>query len=139
MVGSDMAKENCFLLREAAKAAQAGYYDHISAGGAGDPAEERWIDALIAGSNAIAQVAALEKRIAQTELERDAAVYDMLHVAPVELCMACEHSKKPAPCEKYDFRCDECPEECPCKICHQSRLHFKWRGPCPENTEDKTC
>ena len=37
----DMAKENNFVLREAAKAAQIGYYDHLAAGGKGDPAEER--------------------------------------------------------------------------------------------------
>lgn len=65
----DMAKENNFVLREAAKAAQMGYFDHLSAGGKGDPAEERWIEALTAGADAITKVAVLESRLAQVEKE----------------------------------------------------------------------
>lgn len=73
----DMAKENNFLLREAAKAAQMGYYDHLSAGGKGDPAKERWIEALNAGADAITKVSVLESRLAQAERERDAAVNEL--------------------------------------------------------------
>lgn len=65
----DMAKENNFVLREAAKAAQMGYFDHLSAGGKCDPAEERWIEALTAGADAITKVAVLESRLAQVEKE----------------------------------------------------------------------
>ena len=66
----NMNEENAFLLREAAKSASAGYYDHLSAGGKGDPAEERWIEALIAGADALAYIQQLER-------ERDAAVADL--------------------------------------------------------------
>lgn len=71
MKAPDMAKENNFVLREAAEAAQMGYYDHLAAGGKGDPVEERWIEALMAGADAITQVAVLESRLAQVERERD--------------------------------------------------------------------
>ena len=61
----NMNEENAFLLREAAKSACAGYYDHLSAGGKGDPSEERWIEALIAGANSLAYIRQLEAGLAE--------------------------------------------------------------------------
>lgn len=67
----DMAKENNFVLRVAAKSANMAYYDHLANGGKAAPAEECWIEALTAGADAITQVAVLETRLAQLEKERD--------------------------------------------------------------------
>ena len=114
---SCMAKENNFVLREAAKAAQMGYFDHLSAGGKCDPAEERWIEALTAGADAITQVSVLEARLAQVERERDAAVRDLgkaMSLDEVEDCSFCKNNKKPY--------CDPC--------------NWEWRGVCAENTEE---
>lgn len=61
----NMNAENAFVLREAAKAHGMGYYDHLAHGGKGDPAEERWIEALNAGADALAYIQQLER-------ERDA-------------------------------------------------------------------
>lgn len=114
-----MAKENNFVLREAAKAAQMGYYDHLAAGGKGDPAEERWIEALTAGADAITQVVVLESRLAQVEKERDAAVADLdtalNNVAVMNLdCNFCKYKDRPV--------CESC--------------EWEWRGVCPENTKE---
>lgn len=74
--------------------------------------------------------------IQQLEREKAALLYDLQHVAPGELCDACKVAQKPAPCEKYNFDCDKCPEECPCRECHNGAPHFQWRGVCPENTKE---
>ena len=112
----DMAKENTFVLREAAKAAQMGYYDHLAAGGKGDPAEERWIEALIAGADAITYVAVLESRLAQVEMERDAMAHDILR----DHCEACKHGWTAL---------NDCNTFLSCK--------YEWRGVCPENTKEE--
>lgn len=120
----DMAKENNFVLREAAKAACDGYYTHLAAGGKGDPAEERWIEALTAGADAITQVAVLESRLAQVERERDALMES------VKGC--CETCAFVGDCAKHDpdptstgaWWYDDCEE-------------WQWRGVCQENTEDE--
>ena len=116
----DMAKENNFVLREAAKAACDGYFTHLAAGGKGDPAEERWIEALTAGADAITQVVVLESRLAQVERERDAAVADILHVL---------HTKG-----TIDAECLICDMEKP--DCHWECEKSKWRGVCPENAKE---
>lgn len=114
----DMAKENNFVLREAAKAACDGYYTHLQYGGKGDPAEERWIEALTAGADAITKVAVLESRLAQVERERDAAVNDLnkaMLLDEAEFCTFCKNIKKP--------------------YCHS--CEFEWRGVCEENTKEE--
>ena len=117
----DMAKENNFILREAAKAACDGYYTHLQYGGKGDPAEERWIEALTAGADAITKVAVLESRLAQTERERDAAVVDM-HMAfrRCNVCCTCKYEDG----ESND--CMDCIGTC----------NWQWRGVCAENTKE---
>jgi hypothetical protein len=123
----DMRKENNFVLREAAKAACDGYYTHLQNGGKGDPSEERWIEALTAGADAITQVAVLEARLTQVECERDAAVADLSNS-----CAYCKHASGSV-------------DEPPCTECFHpknniifapiTRTKFEWRGVCPgENT-----
>ena len=128
MKTTDMAKENNFVLREAAKSAQMGYYDHLAAGGKGDPAEERWIEALIAGADAITLVAVLESRLAQVERERDAAVEDL---GTEKSCQTCKHGDiyNSSGCEGNCRSCSNI--SCPCESCN-----YKWRGVCPENTKE---
>ncbi len=129
----DMAKENNFVLREAVKAAQMGYFDHLSAGGKHDPAEERWIEALTAGADAITQVVVFESHLEQMEnvirllkKENEAALVDLM------LCNRC------SVCEHYAVSVvDE-----PCKSCQpleiaKDKNNFKWRGVCEENTKEK--
>lgn len=116
----DMAKENNFVLREAAKAASMGYYDHLAAGGKGDPAEERWIEALTAGADAITQVSVLEQRLGQAERERDAAVHDLeeltTRVSSLHLdCDYCKDKDKP--------------------ICNNCK--WEWRGVCEEHSKEE--
>ena len=100
-----MNEENAFLLREAAKSACAGYYDHLSAGGKGDPAEERWIEALTAGADALSYIQQLER-------ERDAAVADL----------------------RVDRHCRTCknsgcyPSDQPCRSCGIAGKNYEWRG-----------
>lgn len=117
----DMAKENNFVLREAAKSASMGYYDHLAAGGKGDPAEERWIEALTAGADAITQVSVLESRLAQVERERVELLKDFkLCVSkPQKACKVCANREKPlcSECERWDL--------------------FEWCGPRPENTKEE--
>ena len=95
----NMNEENAFLLREAAKSASAGYYDHLSAGGKGDPAEERWIEALIAGADALAYIQQLER-------ERDALLKDLKATDPCDNCKHCGDN---------------------CKDCEEDE-HWEWRG-----------
>ena len=121
MKSPDMAKENNFVLREAAKAAQMGYYDHLAAGGKGDPAEERWIEALMAGADAITQVAVLESRLAKVERERDAAINDCGRF-PCETCKERENG-------------DLCPM---CVVKGSYRSLHQWRGVCTENAKEDT-
>lgn len=118
MKTSDMAKENNFVLREAAKAACDGYYTHLQYGGKGDPAEERWIEALTAGADAITKVAVLESRIAQVERERDAAEADLRLYAG---CKVCKFGDL-----KFPNDCMDCIRMC----------NWQWRGVCPENTKE---
>lgn len=117
----DMAKENNFVLREAAKAASMRYYDHLAAGGKGDPAEERWIEALTAGADAITQVAVLESRLAQVERERDAAVKDCSRFP----CATCSDKENGDLCHH-------------CNVCRDTtRTNYEWRGVCPENSKEE--
>lgn len=118
----DMAKENNFVLREAANAAQMGYYDHLAAGGEGDPAEERWIEALTAGADAITQVSVLESRLAQVERERDAAVRDICILS--DACTVCTHG--------HSLK-NDCKE-----LFGYDRCGFEWRGVCEENTKEES-
>ena len=114
----DMARENNFVLREAAKAACDGYYTHLTAGGKGDPAEERWIEALTAGADAITLVAVLESRLAQAERERDAAVIDLRLYAG---CKVCKHGD-------FEFTHE-------CMDCSYDNNNWEWRGVCEETTK----
>ena len=116
----DMAKENNFVLREAAKSAQTGYYNHLAAGGKGDPAEERWIEALTAGADAITQVVVLESRLEQVERESVAAIADLKLYAG---CKVCKHG---------DFKF---PKEC--MDCGDETNYWQWRGVCEENTKEQ--
>lgn len=128
----DMAKENNFILREAAKAACDGYYTHLQYGGKGDPAEERWIEALTAGADAITKVAVLESRLAQVERERDAAVADLTDSSDCSFCMYKNNN--------MEFGCGSCigcEKECPCALCSKGLNGFKWRGVCAENTKEE--
>lgn len=61
----NMNAENAFVLRETAKAHSDGYYEHLSHGSKGDPVEERWIEALNAGANALAYIQQLESTVSQ--------------------------------------------------------------------------
>lgn len=63
----NMNAENAFVLREAAKAHSDGYYEHLSHGGKGDPAEERWIEALNAGADSLAYIQQLESTASQVK------------------------------------------------------------------------
>lgn len=78
----------------------------------------------------------IESRLAQAEREKQALLHDMKHVAPVEICEACAHSKLESKCEENDFNCDKCPEDCPCKTCRDCRENFQWRGICADNTKE---
>jgi len=118
----DMTKENNFVLREAAKAACDGYYTHLQNGGKGDPAEERWIDALFAGADAIAQVVVLESRLAQVERERDAAIHDCAMFP----CRTCLNEGKAAVC----YTCHG--------INGHGQVNYEWRGVCEEKTKEET-
>ena len=130
MKTSDMAKENNALLRSAANTLQMAYYDHLANGGKNDPGEERWIEALTAGADAITQVAVLESRLAQVERERDAAVDDLSNS-----CAYCKHMSGDV-------------DEPPCTECFHprnnivfapiTRTKFEWRGVCPENSKEET-
>ena len=119
----DMDKENKFVLREAVKSAQMGYFDHLAAGGKRNPAEERWIEALEAGADAISKVHVLESRLAQVEKERDALMES------AKGC--CETCAFVGDCAKHDpdptstgaWWYDDCEE-------------WEWRGVCPENTKE---
>ena len=117
----DIAKENNFVLREAAKAACDGYYTHLQNGGKGDPAEERWIEALIAGADAIMKVSVLESRLAQVERERDAAIADCSRFP----CATCSDKTNGDLCHNCNVRKDT------------TRTNYEWRGVCAENTEEE--
>ena len=126
----DMAKENNFVLREAAKAEQMGYFDHLSAGGKCDPAEERWIEALTAGADAITRISVLESRLAQVERERDELICN--HIP--QTCDTCKYSL----CFSFDNPCNTCN--------HLYRLNAvergdtdRWEfvGVCAENTGEE--
>lgn len=85
----NMNAENAFVLREAAKAHDMGYSDHLAHGGKGDPAEERWIEALNAGADALSCIQQLETKCHRLERERDAAVDDIRSLA--RCCKFCKH------------------------------------------------
>ena len=123
----DMAKENNFVLREAAKAACDGYYTHLQNGGKGDPAEERWIEALTAGADAIAQVAVLESRLAQAERERDAALKDIANT-----CWSCRNAK-PSQLSKFLYSCPHLKGKAGVRTQCEN---WQWRGVCEENTKE---
>lgn len=114
----NMNSENAFLLREAAKAHSDGYYEHLSHGGKGDPAEERWIEALNAGADAL-------DHIQQLERERD-ALLDALKKADVYgECENCKHrDSAPSDC---DCECGLCKRNCRCGECRDGDK-WEWRG-----------
>ena len=74
----------------------------------------------------------LKSRIANVELERDAAIKDLSYS-----CQYCKH-----------ISCDDDDDGSPCKDCFQRkdgilfapmvRVHFEWRGVCPENTKEES-
>lgn len=79
----------------------------------------------------------LKDLLANAEREKAAAIYDMVHVAPEELCEACAFSKLASKCEEADFNCEQCQDAgCPCRECRDCRSRFSWRGVCPENTKE---
>ena len=145
MKAPDMAKENNFVLREAVKAAQMGYYDHLAAGDKGDPAEERWIETLTAGADAITKVAALESRLAQVERERD-----WLRERKLFLTHSLEEVEKERRAIKNDMEnychhgsiCKHfCEGTCPypvegCPLYPSDCEAYEWRGVCEENTKE---
>ena len=90
-----------------------------------------WVEVLEAADQ-------LKSRLAQAERENQALIHDMKHVAPVEICEACAHSKLESKCEENNFNCDKCPEDCPCKTCLDCRESFQWRGICADNTKEET-
>ena len=100
----NMNAENAFVLREAAKAHSDGYYEHLSHGGKGDPAEERWIEALNAGADALAYI---------QQLEREKAAL-MVLVKEYRPCWECIHRGKGL--------------VEPCLHCDKVHNHFEWRG-----------
>lgn len=129
----DMAKENNFVLREAAKAACDGYYTHLQNGGKGDPAEERWIEALIAGADAITKVSVLESRLAQVERERDAAICELPHN-----CWNCIYHLD-NPIEEIDTEGRTIHCYCTADVCYpEDNSSWQWRGVCEENTKEDT-
>lgn len=73
-----------------------------------------------------------ERRLAQVEKERDAAIADLEDAEDGHCC----HCKKNDLATKCDFNgeCYWCPnEECPC---HEFNCRWVWRGVCPENTQE---
>ena len=150
----NMNSENAFLLREAAKAHDMGYCDHLANGGKGDPAEERWIDALSAGADALERIRQLETfclqlkrenkdlleerelndylrdKVKQLERERD-ALWEYVHDR--KDCASCKHGHLLPKCEEFDYFCEECDIErpCPCEPCGDEELfkcNWEWRG-----------
>ena len=143
-----MNEENAFLLREAAKSACAGYYDHLSAGGKGDPAEERWIEALTAGANSLAYIRQLESTYSQVSkalcgkenatAEEIIAAFDQVKrerdallkaLKRVDLeCEYCKHCNIMEDVCKLD--CSSCEldaDKCPCNEC-RNNSHWEWAG-----------
>lgn len=112
--------DSSFILREAAALAMAGYSDHLSAGGKGDPAEESWIDALFDGADAIVEMDNLKSRLAQAEQVKDALMYDL------KTAIYRGHS--------FNLDCEFCKDKAKpvCENCS-----WQWRGPCPENTKEE--
>ena len=126
----NMNSENAFLLREAAKAHDMGYCDHLANGGKGDPAEERWIDALSAGADALDRIRQLEAKCHQLKRERD-ALWEYVHDR--KDCASCKHGHLLPKCEEFDFFCEECDIErpCPCEPCGDEETfgcNWEWRG-----------
>lgn len=121
----NMNSENAFLLREAAKAHDMGYCDHLANGGKGDPAEERWIEALDAGADALERIRQLEKKCRQLEREKD-ALLDALKKADVYgECGNCKHrDSAPSDC---DFECGSCQRNCRCWECRDGDK-WEWVG-----------
>ena len=63
----------------------------------------------------------LKSRLAQAEMERDAAVRDL------------NCNWKCAICKKFTRPVDKCPHY---RECGLSYMFWEWRGPCPENTKE---
>lgn len=86
--------------------------------------------------DAIAYIQQLESRLAQTERERDALMFDM-HQLQGALCAYCKNHYRSEAVGKMACRVfgenygasDDSPLICGC---------FKWRGVCPENTKEET-
>lgn len=119
----NMNAENAFVLREAAKAHDMGYCDHLAHGGKGDPAEERWIEALNAGAEALAKIQQLER-------ERDAL---LLYAKDEERCGSCKYAnlslaaKDILRCPRNKLLCGICDRDCPCAGCdNYSKWDFDW-------------
>ena len=148
----DLTKENNFVLREAAKAASMGYYDHLAAGGKGDPAEERWIEALAAGADAITQVSVLEQRLVQAEealaFERtyreDQAVAWELKCSLLERETEQAERERDAAVEDLSLALDGVDQmNNDCRFCkHNDKplcetCEWEWRGVCEENSKEE--
>lgn len=77
--------------------------------------ENKHINAVLVAVNQ------LKTRLAQAERERDAAVHDLMYVAPYDACYACKHTFAGT----EDTACVDCPD----------LEHFEWRGVFEENSK----
>ena len=82
--------------------------------------------------DALAYIEELESRLAQVEMERDAAVHDLKLADRVD-CDFCKHQYGEC---TYDG-CQNCSKPCPCGSCRNSS-NYEWRGVCEANTEEET-
>lgn len=87
----------------------------------GAPDIDRILQACIEAANWIDK---LESRLAQVELERDAAVYDMVQIVHEVDDIACKW------CKNAYF------DEVKCKECRFHNESFEWQGVQPTNTKD---
>ena len=78
------------------------------------------------GCSALDMIEQLERRLAQAERERDAAVRDIGEASYFQ-CSVCKHGDWPN-CKKGLNNVVE-DEVCKCEL-------FEWRGVCPENSSD---
>jgi hypothetical protein len=76
-------------------------------------------------SDALAYIQQLESRLAQAELERDAAVADL---AEGRNCADCKHYYESV----FDEPCSSCIKD------EETKKGWQWRGVCAENTKEET-
>lgn len=74
-------------------------------------------------SESLGRIQQLESRLAQAEMERDAAVRDL------------NCNWKCAICKKFTRPVDKCPHY---RECGLSYMFWEWRGLCEENTKEDT-